>query len=83
MFGRVDDSSAYKYIDCFGGGRFLSEEQCLDLLYGSVTSMGSIGNVLFVKATPAQVIKSDWNILTIKTFLVTIIKENGTECSIV
>ncbi|XP_078362557.1 F-box only protein 21-like [Oculina patagonica] len=52
---QVDDSSAYKYIDCFGGGRFLTEEQCLDLLYGSMTSMGSSGNALFVKATPAQV----------------------------
>ena len=56
-FGRVDDSSAYKYIDCFNGGRFLSEKQCLDLLYSPMTNTISVEEILFVRATPRQVIE--------------------------
>lgn len=47
------DSTAFKYIDCFNGGRFLSEEQCLEMLY-----MGNLGfnsHGFFEKATPRQV----------------------------
>ena len=55
-FIRVDDSSAYKYIDCFNGGRFLSERQCLDLLYSPMANEISVGVVPFVRATPIQVI---------------------------
>ena len=53
LFERAADSTAFKYIDCFNGGRFLSEEQCLDMLY-----MGNLGfnsHGFFEKATPRQV----------------------------
>ena len=53
LFERAADSTAFKYIDCFNGGRFLSEEQCLEMLY-----MGNLGfnsHGFFEKATPRQV----------------------------
>ncbi|KAK2574066.1 F-box only protein 21 [Acropora cervicornis] len=47
------DSTAFKYIDCFNGGRFLSEEQCLEMLYMGNLGFDSYG--FFEKATPRQV----------------------------
>ena len=53
LFDRAADSTAYKYIDCFNGGRFLSEEQCLELLLMGNTTPNN--DSIFVKATPRQV----------------------------
>lgn len=35
----------------------MSEKQCLDLLYSPMTNTISVGDVLFVRATPRQVIE--------------------------
>ncbi|XP_068679447.1 F-box only protein 21-like isoform X1 [Montipora foliosa] len=47
------DETAYKYIDCFNGGRFLSKEQCLEMLY--MENSSSSNHNFFDKATPRQV----------------------------
>lgn len=52
----ANHSTAFKYIDCFNGGRFLSEEQCIDLiLLPSFEDITARRNVDFIKATPRQV----------------------------
>ena len=53
LFGRVADSTAFKYIDCFNGGRFLSEEQCLEMLYMGNLGFNTCG--FFDKAMPREV----------------------------
>ena len=56
FFERADQSTAYKYIDCFNGGRLLSEGQCIDLILPPSLDNSSLRKSAFIKATPKQVI---------------------------
>ena len=56
FFERADQSTVYKYIDCFNGGRLLSEGQCIDLILPPSLDNSSLRKSAFIKATPKQVI---------------------------
>ena len=62
FFERADQSTAYKYIDCFNGGRLLSEGHCIDLILPPSLDNSSLRKSAFIKATPKEVI----NTLTIE-----------------
>lgn len=51
----ADQSTAYKYIDCFNGGRLLSEGQCIELILPPSLDNSSLRKSAFIKATPKQV----------------------------
>lgn len=56
VFLRADPSTVYRYIDCFNGGNFLTEAQCVDMLLSPLANVRSFGNALFVRASPTQVL---------------------------